>query len=298
MIGIDKTLFRRIFRRIFKAYVDHSGVFKELRAENFGPQNLYMPKGVETGNRDHLYWLTLVALSDKRTNSAMLYYCFAKMFSRNKNLFKRGEYPTLSRMTELFRAYKIALPVMEIAFFIERKRHLDELFGGDPLNIFVGTHDIDELMVKFDAIARQNGIANLFPGAKKKIFSLLAMFLSEFTELQFADVVPIDVWVQSIANSTSVLTGEGQIDINTLEQMLRPLMTSVFSEFKHLKGTSNATWIHGRALCTNCGRVNTSSLCSVYEECKGPFKRMRHPVSGKLYGRIQVPADFMPKGIV
>jgi hypothetical protein len=201
-------------------------------------------------------------------------------------------------MTELFRAYKIALPVMEIAFFIERKRHLDELFGGDPLNIFVGTHDIDELMVKFDAIARQNGIANLFPGAKKKIFSLLAMFLSEFTELQFADVVPIDVWVQSIANSTNVLTGEGQIDINALEQMLRPLMTSVFSEFKHLKGTSNATWIHGRALCTNCGRVNTSSLCSVYEECKGPFKRMHHPVSGKLYGRIQVPADFMPKGIV
>jgi len=297
MIQIDKKRLKEIFRLIFNAYANKTGIFATLRAENLGPQNVFRPQGVTIGDKDHLYWLTLVALSDKRTNSPILYRNFARMFHRNKSLFKRGVYPSLARMTNLFRAYKIALPVMEIAFFLQRKRHLDELFGGDPLKIYEGVSDIDELMKKLMAIAKKRGIRNLFPGAKRKIFSLLAMFLSEFTELEFADIVPIDVWVQSICTSSGVLIGSGQIDINVLEKMLRPLMTELFQEFRSIKGAPNATWIQGKMLCTNCARLDMSIACPIYHLCKGPFSRMRHPVSDKHYGRIQMPPQFIPKAL-
>lgn len=294
-VSVDTTKFKEIFRKIFRAYLENAGVFKELRAENFGPQNVFRPKGVEAGSAQHLYWLALVALSDKRTNSTFLYKCFAKMFTQNKCLFKRGHYLSHARMEKLFRAYTIALPVKEIAFFLERKKHLDELFDGDPFKIFEGVSSINELIAKLRAIGKKHGIKNVFPGAKQKIFSLLAMFLSEFRAFEFNDVVPIDTWVQAIAVMTQVVHGEGRIKDNVLEHTLRPAMSELYNEFRHLLGTSNATWILGKVCCTHCWRKDMTSSCPIYSQCSGPFWRHRHEVSGRHYGQFKIPPDSRGK---
>lgn len=295
MVTIDEKRFREIFREVFCAYGNGKGIFEKLRANNFGPQNIHRPKGVEIGSPDHIYWLSLVALSDKRTNSSVLYRCFARMFTRNPSLFKRGVYPSLRRTKELFRRYTIALPVKEEAFFRERKRHLDELFDGNPLKIFEGVSNIDELMIKLKVLGKKYGIKNVFPGAKEKIFSLLAMFLSEFTDLQFADVVPIDTWVQAVAVSTGIVKGTGRIKDRVLEKLLRPLMTELYQEFRHVLGTSNATWILGKAACNRCCWENMSELCPIFNKCKGPFWRLRHAESDLHYGQFQIPPDWRNK---
>lgn len=296
MVKIDKKRFREIFREVFLAYTNKQGLFAKLRAENFGPQNIHRPNAVDIGSKDHLYWLSLVALSDKRTNSSVLYRCFARMFTDHPNLFVRRRYPSHPEMTKLFRAYTIALPVKEIAFFLERKKHLDEVFDGDPIMIFNDASDIDGLMKKLKVMGTERGIPKLFPGAAEKIFSLLAMFLSEFTELRFADVVPIDTWVQAVAISTRVVRGKGRIKDRAMESMLRPLMTELYAEFRHALGTSNATWILGKVACTRCASENMEGACPVYDKCKGPFWRLRHPVSDKHYGQFKIPPDYRCKG--
>ncbi len=297
MITIDEERFDTVFRLIFGAYANRTGIFARHQAETLGPQFLYRPSGVDTGSKHHLYWLALVAFSDRRTNSSTLYRNFAKLFSRNRRLFEVGFYPSIRRMTQLFRKYKIALPVGEIALFLERKRHLDDFFDGDPIRIYDGVSDIEELMVKLKKMAKERDIKNPFPGAKMKIFSLLAMFLSEITTLQFKDVVPIDVWVQSICVSTGVIGGSGKVKVWKLERQLRPIMTRLFAEFRHVKGAMNATWIHGKSLCTNCSRINMCTVCPVFHLCKGPFSRMRNPQTGKHYGYVEIPSNFVPKGV-
>lgn len=295
MITIKKTRFLKVFGLIFEVYRNSSGIFAEHKVATVGPQHIFWPNTVKKGSVEHIYWLTLVAFTDRRTNSTFLYRNFAKMFEENPELFQRGFQPTIPRMTELFRAYRIAVPVSEIALFIERKCHLDELFEGNPLKIYEGFKDVDSLIKNLKRVAKKNGIKNIFPGAKEKIFCLLAMFLRELVYLQFDDMVPIDVWVQSISASTSVLKGEGYIKFQALGNRLRPLMRKVFHEYQDTDGAANATWILGKFGCTNCSRVDMSNLCPVYHMCKGSFERMRHSVSEKHYGAIQLPPKYRGK---
>jgi hypothetical protein len=295
MTNINKALFLQVFKLIFEAHKQGSNIFSEHTARTVGPQNIFRPANVGEGSVDHLYWLALVAFSDRRTNSTELYKNFAKMFKRNPTLFRRGCYPSVRRMTKLFRSYKIALPVMEIKFFIERKRHLDEYFDGNPLKIYEGCEDVSSLMEKLNQIAKENNIKNLFPGAKEKIFCLLAMFLREHADLKFADVVPVDVWVQSISASTGVIEGQGQIKFDALGHQLRPLIREAFSDYQNVDGSANATWILGKFGCTNCSRLDMTNKCPIYNLCKGPFERMRHPVSGKHLVAIQLPPKHKPK---
>lgn len=295
MIKVNQKLFLKVFGLIFEAHRKNEGIFVQRTASTAGPQNIFRPSGAEEGSANHLYWLALVAFSDRRTNSTILYRNFARMFSSNPTLFRRGEYPSLLRMTELFRTYKIALPVKEIAFFLERKRHLDELFSGDPLNIYQGVEDVAGLMKKLNEIAKKNGIKNIFPGAKEKIFCLLAMFLREYVNLSFADVVPVDVWVQSISASTGVLKGKGRIKFSTLGSRLRPLMTKAFLNYRKIEGAANATWLLGKFGCTHCSGKNMSDRCPVYNLCKGPFERTRHPTTDKHLGVIELPLKHKPK---
>lgn len=295
MIKVNKTLFLKVFGLIFEAHLNNGGIFSERSAQTVGPQNIFRPSTVVEGSGDHLYWLTLVAFSDRRTNSTQLYKNFARMFARNPTLFRRGQYPSLQRMTKLFRTYKIALPVKEIAFFVERKRHLDEYFEGDPLKIYEGVEDVASLMRKIKNVAKINRVKNLFPGAKEKIFCLLAMFIREFVDLRFADVVPVDVWVQSICASTGILEGEGHVKFEALGHHLRPLMTEVFLSHRGVQGAANATWILGKFGCTYCSRIDMSTRCPVYHFCQSPFERMRHPVSGKHLGAIGLPLKHRPK---
>lgn len=295
MITINEMRFLEVFGLIFEAHQQNTGIFARHTARAVGPQHIFRPKAVASGSKDHLYWLALVAFSDRRTNSTTLYRNFAHMFDRNPTLFRRGKYPSLRRMTKLFRAYRIAVPVGEISRFIERKRHLDELFEGDPLKIYEGSEDIASLMKKMRKIARENGIKILFPGAKEKISSLLAMFLREFVDLKFDDVVPIDVWVQAIAASTGSLVGEGFIKSSPLEKLLRLPMTRLFKKHRGVDGAANATWILGKFGCTNCSRTDMSKLCPIYHLCKGPFVRMRHPGSGKHFGAIEMPPKHKSK---
>lgn len=170
MVKIDEEVFSIVFGLIFQSYSLKTGIFKRHSARDVGPQYRFCPSSVNRGDADHLYWLTLVAFSDKRTDSVFLYRNFSRMFSRNPRLFLRGQYPSLRRMSDLFQRYKIALPAKEISFFIERKRHLDDLFEGDPLKIYEGSKDIASLMKNLKDLAKKSGIKNLFPGAKEKIF--------------------------------------------------------------------------------------------------------------------------------
>lgn len=290
MITINEERFEEVFGTIFKAYRDRKGVFARHTAENFGPQQIHKPKKVLLGDANHLYWLALVGLSDRRTNSSVLYPRFAEMFDKNPSLFIRGRKPSLLRMTKLFRKYKIGLPVGDIVLFIKRKDHLDRFFNGNPLNIYEGVTTADELIRKLKHIAKENGIKILFPGAKEKMFSLLAMFLSEVTELEFADIVPIDVWVQAICTSTGVLVGDGRINNKALERKIRPLMTKLFQRFKNIPKASNATWILGKRSCSRtCIRQDLSATCPVYQMCQGPFTRTDSV--------IQLPLKFLPKGL-
>lgn len=297
MIAIQSDIFLEIFELIFKAYANQTGIFEKQRAGSGAPQRVFCPKNVTKGSPDHLYWLALVAFTDKRTDSSSLYERFAFMFQRNSSLFRRGHIPSRRRMTELFRRYRIAVPVKEIGFFLERKRHLDLFFEGNPLKIYEGVSDIPSLMTKLKKVAKQNGVRKLFPGAKEKIFSLLAMFLWENIGLEFADIVPVDVWVQSIAASTTVLTGNGRINFNALERLLRPLVTKAFAEYRGVEGATNATWILGKYGCRNCRRVDMSNLCPVFRQCQGPFERTTHSVSGKHLGVITLPLNLHGKNV-
>lgn len=247
------------------------------------------------GSNDHLYFLAQVAFSDKRTNSTFLYMNFARMFERNPGLLQRGVYPSLARMTELFRRYEIALPVKEIRFFIERKRHLDELFAGDPKNIYAGVTTVTDLMRKLGRIGREHGITLMFPGAKSKIFCLLAMFLREYVVLDFVDVIPIDVWVQTVSAATGALEGEGRITNQVLERRIVPLMREPFGPYREKEGSTNAVWLLGKFGCTHCHRRDMSAVCPVYSMCAGPIRRPRHSVSGKHLGVVVMPPDFKGK---
>jgi hypothetical protein len=295
MIKISKTRFLKVFGLIFEEYRNSSGIFAEHKVGTVGPQHIFWPNTVTKGSAEHIYWLTLVAFTDRRTNSTFLYKNFAKMFEENPELFQRGFQPTIPRMTELFRRYQIAVPVSEIALFIERKRHLDELFEGNPLKIYEGFNDVDSLIKNLKKVAKENGIKNIFPGAKEKIFCLLAMFLKEFVDLRFSDMIPIDVWVQSISASTGVMKGNGYIKFQALGKLLRPIMRKVFHDYQVIDGAANATWIIGKFGCTQCSRADMSNLCPVYQMCKGPFERMRHSVSGKHLGAIQLPPKYRGK---
>jgi hypothetical protein len=258
--------------------------------DSSGPQTKYFPSCVIKASPDHLYWLTLVAFSDRRTNSTYLYKNFARMFQENISLFKRGQNPSYEEMQRLFRAYTIALPQSEIAFFLERKKHLDSFFEGNPLKIYEGITDVKSLMIKLRKVGRENQIKNIFPGAKEKIFCLLAMFLSELVDLKFDDTVPVDVWVQSITASTDTLTGSGHIKVSTLEAIIRPLLSSLFKKIRNLDPkSSNATYLLGKHGCTHCAGKDMTKLCPVYALCKGPFERARHPISEKHLGVVRLP---------
>jgi hypothetical protein len=149
-------------------------------------------------------------------------------------------------------------------------------------------------MKKLEVVRIRHGIKNIFPGAKSKVFTLLAMFLSEFVSLDFQEIVPVDVWVQSISNSTHALKGTGTIAIVPLEELLRPHVVEVFNQFRNHRGTANATWILGNKFCSNCHRTDTSKNCPVFKLCDGPSLRMRNKISGKHYGRVERP--FTPRG--
>lgn len=295
MIKIRKKRLLEIFRLIFEAYQNRTGIFATHHAKSAGPQIKYRPANVQEGDANHLYWLALVAFSDRRTNSEWLYKNFARMFGDHPELFIRREYPTVERMGQLFRQYTIALPQGEIDFFLTRKRHLDECFDGNPLAIYENVRNVDELLKKLRSTARTHGIKNIFPGAKEKIFCLLAMFLREFVALDFDDVIPVDVWVQAIAVSTENLRGKGQIKFSTLERMLRPLVTQAFKPFLRVEGAANATWILGKHGCTLCAGRDMCRTCPIYQHCRGPFTRKRHPLSNKHLGVIFLPPDFKPK---
>ncbi|HEY1037643.1 MAG TPA: hypothetical protein VGE62_03615 [Candidatus Paceibacterota bacterium] len=292
MIKISKSSFLKVFGRVFEAYERKSGIFAEHSAEVSGPQHIHCPQGIERGSPDHLYWLALVAMSDRRTNSMVLYRNFAKMFGDNPSLFVRGVLLEVETVTVLFRTYKIALPVSEIAFFIERKRHLDECFRGDPLLIYDCVKNVSELMRKLKSIARSRGIGNIFPGAKEKIFCLLAMFLRKFSGLQFADVVPVDVWVQSISVSTRVVKGKGRMSFGGLGKRLRPLMQKAFLPYLDVPGATDATWILGKFGCTLCAGKDMTTLCPLYDICRGPFERPRNQVSNKHVGMVELPPKY------
>jgi hypothetical protein len=295
MITISKTRFLKVFGLIFEAYVNRQGLFAEHTADTSGPQKKFWPNKLKKGSKEHLYWLALVALSDRRTNSTHLYKNFARMFDEDQTLFVQDVQPSLEKATELFRAYQIALPVKEIRLFLERKQHLDMFFDGDPLKIYEGVDNVSDLMQKLSGIGKANGIKIMFPGAKEKISSLLAMFINEHVEIEFKDLVPIDVWVQSISASTCVLRGEGKIWSKVLSKQLRPLMVKLFSPHVGNDGASNATWILGKFGCTHCNHLDMSKLCPVYQMCKGPFERAYHHESGNPIDAIQLPLKLKGK---
>ncbi len=297
MIKIKRALFHEVFTRIFEAYRQKWGIFYSYTAVVAGPQHRFRPKQVNVGSREHIYWLALVALSDKRTNSSVLYRNFARMFERHPELFHIGEYPTVEEMGDLFRRYQIALPRMEIGFFVERKRHLDKFFGGDPFLIYEGVGNIADLMERLRELGKRHGVKNMFPGAKGKIFSLLWMFLREFRQLEFSEVVPVDVWVQSIAVSTRGFHGIGTITSQRSEKSLRPLLNHAFANYREVEGAANATWILGRYGCRLCGGQDMRELCPIYDLCKGPFERPRHPVTGKHLGVVRLPVKYKSKAL-
>jgi hypothetical protein len=107
--------------------------------------------------------------------------------------------------------------------------------------------------------------------------------------------VPIDVWVQAISASTGILMNEGFIKSSPLERLLRLPMTEIFEKYRNIDGAANATWILGKFGCTHCGRIDMSNLCPVYHLCGGPFERMRHSLSNKHFGAIQLPPKYKPK---
>ena len=294
-MNINIKRFNLVFGRIFAAYEQRSGIYATHDADTFGPQRLDRPKGTEIGDSKHLYWLTLAGLSDRRTDSSSLYPRMATMFDQHPELFIQGQYPTFVELETLYRTYKIGVPVNDIGLFIKRKRHLDEFFAGDPLRIYDECTTATEVVVKMRALARKHNLPHVFPGAKEKMFSLLAMFLSEITDLRFSDLVPIDTWVQSVVASTGVLRGTESIKVSALEKMLRPPMTRLFSTFRDVPGAANATWIHGRKLCDRCGSTDMSKLCPVYDLCKGPFARMRHAETDRHIGRIAAQPKFRQK---
>ncbi len=295
MITINKPRFRKIFKLIFSAYKNKTGIFSTLTAENSGPQKIYIPKDLTPGDEKHIYWLALVAMSDRRTNSKFLYKNFAQMFTENPHLFTVGFSLSIDEMTQLFRQYQIAVPVGDIDIFIQRKDHLDRFFNGEPKKIYEGVSNIEELLKRFKKIAKEHDVKILFPGAKGKIFSLLAMFLSELTDFDFADIIPIDVWVQSIVSSSGILKGKGQITVSKLEKELRPLMSKLHKEYRGDDGSGNATWLLGRYGCNRCVSSNMKDMCPIYHQCKGPFARHRHEVSRKHQGVITVPSAFKGK---
>lgn len=295
MIRVNELQFDNVFEAIFAWYKENRGIFALYPAKVFGPQHVSFPKKVEEGSKEHLYWLALIALSDKRTSSTFLYRNFANMYDRNPRLFRREARPTLRRMRQLFRTYEIALPHKEVEFFLTRKHHLDEFFGGDPFEIYEGVKGTAELLKKLRKVGKEHGVSNVFPGSKGKIFCLLAMFLREFKDLSFENIVPVDSWVQAISTSTGVLEGRGNIKAQQLEKLLSPLMKEVFRKYEGVKGAANATWILGKFGCKTCKHIDTKGLCPVYDICKGPFKRARHHSSNKHLGVIQLPPVFMQK---
>lgn len=295
MITISKTSFLKVFGLIFEAYVNRQGLFAKHTADTSGPQKTFCPSKLEKVSREHLYWLALVALSDRRTNSIHLYKNFATMHDEDQTLFVQSVQPSLEKATELFRAYQIALPVKDIRLFLERKYHLDVFFDGDPLKIYEGVDNVSDLMKKLSDIGKAAGIKIMFPGAAEKIFSLLAMFINELVEIEFKDLVPIDVWVQSISASTGVLKGKGKIGTKALSKQLRPLMAKSFSLHIENEGASNATWILGKFGCTHCNHQDMCKLCPVYHICKGPFERACHHESGNPIDAIQLPLKLKGK---
>ena len=298
MTAVNKQCFNGTFGTIFQAYQNKTHLFALHRAENTAPQIINIPRSISHGSVEHIYWYALVGMSDTRTTSATLYPRFARMFSDNPSLFQVGTFPKPSELLLLFKKYQIALPRKQIKLFIERKHHLDVIFGGDPLAIYEGIQTIDELIARNTVLAREYGVRrnNLFPGAKRKVFTLLAMFLSEIVPgFTFKELVPIDVWVQSITNSIGALSGFDLINIIDLEQSIRPHMVRVFEPFKGEFGVASATWILGNKGCSNCHRIDMSALCPVYDNCRGPYLRMRHPGSNKLYGKVQMFPTFRQK---
>lgn len=295
MIKISKTRFLKVFGLIFEAYVNSQGLFAEHTADTSGPQRTFRPSKLQKGSKEHLYWLALVALSDRRTNSIHLYKNFATMYDEDQTLFVQGAQPSLEKATELFRAYQIALPVKETRLFLERKRHLDVFFDGDPLKVYVGVDNVSDLMQKLSDIGKAQGIKVMFPGAAEKIFSLLAMFINELVQIEFKDLVPIDVWVQSISASTGVLNGKGKIGTRVLNRQLRPLIAKSFSSHMENEGVSNATWILGKFGCAHCGHQDMSKLCPVYHFCKGPFERAYHHETRRPIDVIQLPLKLKGK---
>lgn len=296
MITFDERRFAHVFRKVFRAFEAQTHLFAVLSYKTVGPQHLNCPKKITVGSREFMYWLTLTAWCDKRTNSADLYAKMALLFSNHRQFFDVGYLPKEGYLANLFRRYGLGLMQSVPREFIERKRHLDSFFDGDPREIYRGTKTIEELMKKLQDLGRNSGVGNIFPGAKEKIFTLLAMFLSELSELDFGEVVPIDVWVQSISTSTGVLKGRGQIDHNEVERTLRPLMASLFNnKFRHVQGAANATYMLGVELCKTCRVRDHRATCPIYSDCNGPFKRTRHPESGKHYGRITIPPDYIGK---
>lgn len=295
-ITLDTKRLEIVFGTIFKAYGEqtHLFAFPENRAEQHAPQLINRPKHVSVGDERHLYWLALTAMSDSMTHSGLLYKNSARMFSRNPSLYEVGRIPTLRRTRELFKRYGIALPHKQAVFFRERKRHLDLLFAGNPLNIYRDVSTIEQLLPQLRALGRSTGVSNVFPGAKGKILTLLAMYLSEAAGLQFKDLVAADLWVQRLANTTDALVGDGVIMNERLERMLRPEISRIYHQSVPVSGLANATWLLGNRLCSKCHKEDVRALCPIYDLCNGPSRSMRDK-NNRQTGKVQRPYTKLKK---
>ena len=296
-ITFDRERAREVMRVVYEAHEAQTHLYRLFhRSNGEAPQRKYRPEGVVPGSRDDLTRLYFAAMTDRRQFSSEVYKVHAKLWESHRWLYREALLERLRSWEELepiLRKEKVGTPKESAKTWLPCADTLHHTFGGDPLKLFDGGSIDKAIKWKYEEENKRK--RDPLPGFGPKILSLLAVFYEELGVLKHVDgAFPVDVHIQRIFISTSVVSYPGILKSAELAEFLRPRLCEIcYAEGWKPLDLSQAFWFLGNRACTRCSLLRDIHVrCPAYDLCDEAIESRSYFRAGKW----DFPAPRRPKG--
>ncbi|HUY62618.1 MAG TPA: hypothetical protein VMV50_02425 [Candidatus Paceibacterota bacterium] len=273
-LTFDRPRAEAVFGTILEAYGARSHLYRLVHGANDdAPQRKFRPANVIPGSRDDLIRLYFAALTDRRQLSNEVYKTHARLWITHEWLYREEvlrRFSSWKELARILRHEKVGVPEESARNWLLCADTLYRMFGGNPLQLY-RENSIDGTLAWKRSEERRCGFDAL-RGFGPKILSLLAMFYEELGVLPHVEgAFPVDVHIQRICISTSVVRGVGVAKSAAIVEFLRPQLCEVCyaRRWKPLN-LAHALWFIGNRECTRCHLLKDVHVrCPLYAACGG-----------------------------
>jgi len=248
-----------IAEKIMRAYNDKTKVFR--KSDLFPEEKL--PKGMRKGSVEHARYLFLMNQLDHNVSSKFLYKYGRALCEARPEMFGPSHVFSDAELDEVVRTWLrypfVGKSVHDIG---HNFREINAQYGGNPINVFNGTHDVSEALLRLEK----------FEGYGANLSRLLLSYYIRAGMVRFKngiDLLPkIDIHDIQISVSTGVVKFKGKIG----KDDIIPVLSKFWSRF--CKNHSycviefdRALWAIGSEICNKKDHRMCVRDCPVEAEC-------------------------------